>query len=133
MIIGDLTIWNRALRGHLPSLQSLFTDLRQRGELTAPTMVFAQLLVECDDERQAERLREWATEATEIDSNAYAWLATGDLGHMLATHGVHLDLIDLHLVMLCLREECRLWSFNPVFEQVQALVPLKRFSPSGVR
>ncbi|MCA9560772.1 MAG: hypothetical protein KC583_19625 [Myxococcales bacterium] len=133
MIIGDLTIWNRALQGYLPSLQSLFTDLRQRGELTAPPLVFAQLLAECEDERKAERLRTWATEATPVDSNVYAWLAAGDLCHLLATHGVRLSLIDGYLATLCLREDCRLWSFNPAFEQAASLVPLRRFEPSGMR
>lgn len=133
MIIGDATIWSAALQGHNQALCSLFTDLRRRGELTAPGLLFAQLLADAHDEAEAERLRQWATEAPPLEEPLQAWLSAGDLAAFLATNGAPIGLIDAYLVTLCIREEARLWSYNPRFNEVARLVPLQRFQPPGLR
>ena len=133
MIIADLTVWSRTLKGQAPTLQALFTDLRQRQSLSAPPIVFAQLLAEAKEERLGDRVRAWAVEAPPIDESPHAWLMAGDLSHHLRRQGVALGLLDCFLVALCLRDDAELWSFNPIFERVADLVPLRRYEPSGLR
>lgn len=131
MIIADATIWNAALRGQGHGLLALVTDLLNRGELVAPGIVFAELLAEAEDERVSNRLRGWAVEAVQLDEPVHAWIAAGDLGALLANHGVHISLTDRYLVSLCLREACPLWSRNPRFDEVARVVPLERYQPTG--
>ena len=133
MIIADLTLWSRCLKAQAPALQALFTDLRQRAALTAPPIVFAQLLAEAREERAAERIRAWAVEAPPLDEGPHAWLMAGDLSHHLRRHGVALGLLDCFLVALSLRDDAELWSFNPLFERVADVVPLRRYEPGGRR
>lgn len=132
MIIADATIWSSVLRAHGTSLKSLFSDLLHRGEVTAPGAVFAELLAESPDERSAERLRAWATEVHPVTETVHGWVAAGDLGTLLSSHGVILSFVDRYLVSLCLREECPLWSRNPRFEEVARIVPLQRYLPTGL-
>ena len=132
MIIADMSIWSQALRGQSPGLQSLFNDLRLRGELSAPGWVFAQLLSEAEDDRQADRLREWAADTVALEESPNAWIAAGDLHVHFAQHGIRLSLMDSYIVALCLREALELWSFNPIFDEVARLTALHRYMPTGM-
>jgi len=132
MVIADLTIWSQVLRGRGAGLQSLFTDLQQRGGVTAPGAMFAQLLTEAVDDRAAERIRGWAAEAPPIDEPPLAWVAAGDLWVHLQNHGVRVSLLDAYLVGLCLREQWSLWSYNPQFEAAARVTPLERYQPTGL-
>lgn len=132
MVIADLTIWSQVLRGQSSGLQSLFNDLYQRGELRAPGALFAHLLTEAEDDRAAERIRAWAAEVPPLDEPPLAWITAGDLWVHLQNFGVRVALLDAYLVGLCLRESCRLWSYNPQFEAAARAVPVERFLPSGL-
>lgn len=132
MVIADLTIWTKLLHGTSAGLQSLFTDLRQRGGLTAPGAVFAHLLTEAEDDRSAERIRAWAADAPHIDEPPLAWVSAGDLWVHLQNHGVRMALLDAYLMALCLREKWKLWSYNPQFEAAARVAPLERYQPTGL-
>jgi len=132
MIIADATVWTAALRAESATLESLFEDLRLRDELTAPGLVFAELASQLDDEQAVSRLRTWAMQVPPIDQPMSAWLAAGDVGALIAGHGVPMSLLDAYVVTLALREDCLLWSFNPRFERVERVVPLRRFVPTGL-
>ena len=133
MIVADLTIWSAALRGHDRGFESLFNALLQRGELTAPGCVFAQLLAEHEEGSDGQRLRQWALQMEPADEPIAAWMATGDLVAHLAGQGAHVSLVDGATLVLCLREDWLLWSFNPRFEDVgRVLTALRRYQPSGI-
>ncbi len=132
MVIADLTIWTQLLRGSSTGLQSLFTDLQQRGGVTAPGAIFAHLLTEADDDRAAERIRVWAAETPLIDEPPLAWVSAGDLWVHLQNHGVRVALLDAYLIALCLREQWQLWSYNPQFEAAARVAPLERYQPTGL-
>jgi predicted nucleic acid-binding protein len=133
MILGDLTIWTAALRGQQPAMLSLFADLRRRGEITAPGILFAHLLAEAQDDAEAEKVRVWAADAPKIEEPVYAWLTAGDLGHLLLTKGVPVGFLDAYLIALALREDARIWSFNPRYLDVARVVPIQTWEPAGVR
>lgn len=133
MIVADLTIWSAALRGRDRAFESLFTALYQRGELTAPGVVFAQLLAEHEEVNDTARLRTWTLGAPGVDEPRAAYMAIGDLVGHLAGQGLHLSLTDAATLVLCLREDWPLWSYNPQFEEVARRMPqLRRYQPSGL-
>ncbi len=132
MVLADMTIWTQVLRGQSAGLQSLFRDLLFRREITAPGLVFAQLLAEAEDDRAAERIRGWATEVRPIEEPPLAWLAAGDLAAHFAQHNVPMSLIDVYLVGLAVREGWALWSFNPALERATRVLPFERYVPTGI-
>jgi predicted nucleic acid-binding protein len=133
MIVADLTIWSAALRGHDRGFESLFNALFQRGELTAPGVVFAQLIAEHEESTDAQRLRQWALLVTPIDEPMAAWMAVGDLAAHLAGQGAHVSLVDAATLLVCLREDWPVWSINPRFEDAaRALPALRRYQPAGL-
>lgn len=133
MIVADLTIWSAALRGHNRGLDSLFNALMQRGELTAPTLVFVRLLAETDEPNDATRLRQWGLAVPEYEETRAAALAGGDLAAHLAAQGFAVDVADAVTLALCLREDWPLWSQNPRLVSLGALLPtLRRYQPAGV-
>lgn len=133
MIVADLTIWSAALRGHDRGFESLFNALLQRGELTAPGIVFGQLLAEREEPVDAQRLRQWALGVPAPEEPIAAWMAVGDLQVHLAGQGVHVGLADAAALVLCLREDWSLWTFNPRLADVHRALPaLKRYLPAGI-
>ena len=133
MIIADLTIWSAALRGHNRGFESLFNALLQRGEVSAPGLVFAQLLAEHEEANDGVRLRQWALSAPAFEEPRTAWMAAGDLAGHLSGQGAHLTLVDAYTVTVCVREDWPLWSLNPRFEEVSRQLPnLKRYHPTGL-
>jgi len=133
MIVADLTIWSAALRGCDRAFESLFTALMQRCELTSPGVVFAQLLAEHEEPNDAARLRTWAMGAPPVDEPRATFMAIGDLAAHLAGLGVHLNLTDTATLVLCLREDWPLWSYNPLFDAVAQRIPqLRRYQPTGL-
>lgn len=131
MIIADLTIWSAALRGHSRGFAALFATHVQRGEVTAPGLVFAQLIGECEEHTDAARLRTWAQQVPPLDEPRTAWIAAGDLVSHLTEHGAFVSLVDAYVICLALREDAQVWSLNPRFEDVGRVVPLKRYLPPG--
>jgi predicted nucleic acid-binding protein len=133
MIVADLTIWSAALRGRDRAFESLFTALYQRGELTAPGVVFAQLLAEHEEANDTARLRLWTMGAPAVEEPRAAYMAIGDLAGHLAGQGLHLGLTDAATLVLCLREDWPLWSYNPRFDEVARRIPqLRRYQPTGL-
>lgn len=133
MIVADLTIWTTALRGHDRGFESLFNALLQRGELTAPGLVFAQLIAEHEEPNDATRLRQWALTTPSCDEPRTAWMATGDLMAHLAGQGLPLGLTDGATLALALREDWPLWSLNPQIDEAGRLLPsLRRYLPAGI-
>ncbi len=133
MIVADLTIWSAALRGHDRGFESLFTALLQRNELTAPGVVFAQLLAEHEEPNDGTRLRQWAFSVPTFDEPRTAWAAAGDLAAHLAGQGLVVSVTDAATLTACLREDWPLWSVNPRFEDAGRFLPaLKRYQPVGL-
>lgn len=106
-------------------------DLQQRKQVTAPPVVFGQLLTESIDERQAAQIRTWATELPTIEEGANAWLAGGDLRAMLRDRGISITFFDAYVVAIALREGASLWTFNPRLHDATRIVPVELFEPAG--
>jgi predicted nucleic acid-binding protein len=133
MILGDLTIWSAALRGQHPALLAMFADLRRRGELTAPGILFGHLLAEAGDDAEAEKVRQWAVDAPRLEEPLHAWLAAGDLVSLLQGKGVPLGFLDAYLIGLAIREDAKVWTYNPRYLEVARIVPFQTYEPVGLR
>ena len=79
------------------------------------------------------RLRLWTMGAPPVDEPRAAFMAIGDLAGHLAGQGLHLGLADAAALVLCLREDWPLWSYNPRFDEVARRIPqLRRYQPTGL-
>ena len=87
-------------------------DLWSRRELTAPMAVFAQLLAEADADSDVAQIRSWATTVVPVVTSTDAWLATGDLAATLRDRGDLLNLIDVLVLIVAVRERARVWTLN---------------------
>ena len=132
MIIADLSIWNSLLRGHNPGLNTLARDLIQQEQLNTPPILFAQLLREDPEPRHSQQIREWADQLPPLPLGPQAWVAAGDLGVLLDGEGLHLEMVDLFILAVVIREEAQLWSMNPLAEQLVKHLPLKLYQPKGL-
>lgn len=128
MIIGDATLWAAALQPQREAaFNSLVMDLRHRGELTAPSCVFGQLLAECGDEPTAQKLREWAMQSPPIETPPTAWLAAGDISARLQSRGVEIELVPCLVLAACIREDAELWSVDPRMREACRIVGVHMF------
>ena len=74
--------------------------------------VFAQLLAETDEPNDIAQIRTWATTVTPLVTSDEAWFATGDLAAKLRNAGDLLNLIDVLVLIVAVRENARVWTLN---------------------
>ena len=74
--------------------------------------VFAQLLAETDIDTDIAQIRTWATTVTPLVTSDDAWLAAGDLSAKLRANGDLLNLIDVLVLIMAVREGARVWTLN---------------------
>ena len=112
MIIADASVWRAALDPTSLDVGARVADLWGRRELTAPLAVFAQLLAETDVANDVAQIRSWATTVVPLVVSDDAWLAVGDLAATLRERGDLLNLIDVLVLIIAVREGARVWSLN---------------------
>ncbi|MCA9537256.1 MAG: hypothetical protein KC620_00125 [Myxococcales bacterium] len=112
LVIADLTIWAHALDGTIPRVQAAFHELRRHQRVTAPGMLFAQLLSEVEDDHRAERVRTFAIECPTLPESQGGWLAAGDIGFTLRERGLFVSALSHYLLALCIREGLPLWTLD---------------------
>ena len=122
MIIADASVWRAALDPTSLDVGARVADLWGRRELTAPLAVFAQLLAEADAASDINQIRSWATTVTPLVVSDDAWLAVGDLAATLRDRGDLLNLIDVLVLIVAVRENAPVWTLNrPVTLAMNAL------------
>lgn len=133
MIIADASIWKAALDPSMPDISARVADLWTRRKLTAPAAVFAQVLADCDNPHDVAQIRNWAISVPPLNTNPLAWLATGDLAARLRESGDLLNLVDVFVLAVAVREACPLWTQNRAVLSAMAQLPIKAYDPGTPR
>lgn len=74
--------------------------------------VFGQLLAETDAPNDVAQIRTWATTVPTVVTSDEAWFAAGDLAAKLRGEGDLLNLIDVLVLIIAVRERAPVWTLN---------------------
>lgn len=132
MILADQSVFRSALYDDRRGVLPLITELMGRAELTAPPPVFTMLLQEFEARHHLDKIREWAIKVAPLEVNTHAWLAAGDLGGHLADLELEIEMVDLLMISLAIREGIQLWTFNKLYDQISERCPVTLYQPLGI-
>lgn len=133
VIIADASIWRAALDPSMRDIGARVADLWTQRVLTAPAAVFAQVLAESENAHDVGQIRNWALSVPPLNTNPLAWLATGDLAARLRAQGDILNLLDVFVLAVAVREGCPLWTQNRAVLSALNQLPIKAYDPGTPR